>query len=318
MEAPECTLQDKLKDTPIYEYYLLHPENASLNTIMTKTRKFLLSTHELSIIICYAEILKSDPGIIYDIFPYLDPNKDIGNLTVLAITQYNKEIIEFLYKNETKRITKKHTIIQCVRDGYEKNGAEIIYFMGNLGIPIYKSTQLFYCVIEKNDMDLIKYIIDLAGDNQKNLNRLFLTALMSKEVVKLFIGRVDVSKLKNEIFEELLDSRHLDDEIAAENIKILVDYFGMTIDDNTLLSRACKQGNLALAEFCLQYGVQVDSNLLRKVLRDPYMDILELFVRYGVDFSLFKVKNVSKTFSDMGNLGLDKDALLHLLIYKRN
>lgn len=312
MKAIKCTLQDKLKTTPIHEYYLSHPQNAALNTIMTEPRKLL--SHESPIQICYREILKSDPTIIYDIISDISP-EDIAMLTLLAIDQYNKEMIEFIYKSETIRITKKHSIINSLAYGYEKNGAEIIYFMGELGIPVYLSRYLFIKVIEKNDMDLIRYIIDLASSDQKNLNELFLSALEYEKVIKLFIYRVDVSKLKEKIFEELLGEFD-DDDMAVESIKLLVDYFGMTMDDNKLLKKACRSEHMGLIEFCLQYGMQVESDTLRRVLKKCHIGILELFVRYNVDFSLLKVKNVSKIFSEMEDLGLDKNALLHLLVYK--
>ena len=309
-------IKDVVKNSSLYKFYLDHPENELLERLMN--RQFAADANEQCNIykalnICYKELIRNDLNIIYEIVPIIkentrryDPKKQV--LTKLSIRLNDMEIISrlkdiFLYTIVRK---KNPSNSNCSLEyAYEKHGLELIKSMSEL-IDI---SYLLGYAIDTKDENLLNYLFDTISEEKIICEATSLIAFSDKSKIMMVfeacINRIDLVAQQNKIFVEL---KHREPSI----IKMVLEY-GLSITSNKPLYEACSVYNLDLIEFYLQYGLTVDVTLLESVLFRIHhtLDILKIFVKYNVDFSMFKFEHSENNlFAEMENLGLDKNALL--------
>ena len=207
----------------------------------------------------------------------------------------------------------KNPFYSTLKYAYKKHGLEFIKLISR---QLDVTNLLGYAITKKDDV-LLDFIFQ-SSPKEKVISS-FLDLLANydvdhfKMIIETYITRINPLELQDKIFNEL--SHH-----KPSTIKMILEYC-FSITSNEPLKEACKAGNLDLIEFYLQYGLTVDSALLEAVLfRNPHKwEILKLFVRYNIDFSMLKIvnndiDNQKELFSQMKNLGLDKNALLCRLL----
>ena len=346
----ECSLRRKgyvqnfIKETSLYRYYLLHPENEFLENLMN-THMFAYSENgpylseyktQAAFHFCYREILQNNFLSIID-----DTILDMcafeqQNLCYIAIEQNHKEVItllhehKFLYNVCIRDFNYTSWYINILEFAYEKHGAELIKHMSDIGVTL--TTTLLSKIIRK-DNDLFNYLIENHCSGAQ-IDEIFLCCVSLgecdkipcyRETLVMFTNRINLNFHQDEIFKR----------IARQPIfvaKILIEQ-GLVTNSNALLY-ACTKHNLELIEFYLQCGLQVNSNILNKILTPagakPCLRLpagagltfkhfnkstLRLFIKYNVDFSLFTRDNVDVAlFNELEDNGLDKNVLLSALL----
>lgn len=329
----ECSIRRKgyvqnfIKETSLYRYHLLHPENEFLENLMN-THMFAYTENgpylseyktQIAFHFCYREILQNNFLSIID-----DTILDMcvfeqQNLCYIAIEQNHKEVITLLHDHKFRynvsiRYFSTGCYINILEFTYEKHGCELIKYMSDIGVSLHESAGLFYKII-RNDKDLITYLIenDCSGIPFDNWFLCFLSCNAYDknylEILNMFTNKINLNFHQDEIFLR----------IAKQPIfvaKILIEK-GLVTNSNALLY-ACIEHNLELIEFYLQYGVQVDSKILNKILdRNNFnKSTLRLFLKYNVDFSLFTRDNVDVAFfNELEYNGLDRNVLLSSLLH---
>ena len=336
-------IRDAIRGTPLYTYYLSHPENEFLQTLMDKSFDI---DHDLyypnscvpkeaemhfSTYLCYHHIVKNQLNIIYDIISDIT-YKDLRLLGRVAIEENNKEIIELLHRSglifdycdlkAPKRYsTHGPKYISILTYAYQKHGSEIIKLMHDIGINLnYGANSGFYDCIA-HDIDLISYLSEKMESLTESFTCFFRKSKDPLSIVKVFEDKTDMIKRGNEIFCASANK-------SVEVIKSLLEY-GIVITSNAPLASACMCNNIELVEFYLQYGLQVDANILNTIIKSnrfdkyvciTYKSIFELFLKYDVDFSVLNDddednNNYDNFFADLENHGLNKNVLLKKLLF---
>ena len=303
-------IKDVIRGSAIYVYHIMHLEDEFITNMIYEK----CDTAEKVIKMCYLRLFKQGyQDTILEMIPNI-LNDEMRILAHIAIKENNKEIIESLYKNGLtynfnmyKQREGCFKSIQCY--AFTKQGFEMIKFMNELGVDL--NIMLFTQMIHHKHWEAINYFIETTN---KPLPELFLSSLsLSSEediqsIFDLFIDKIDMSKYEDNIFKNLTR--------VSPNVMKIVLQSGITIQSNKPLLYACQANNLKLAEFYLQYGLQVDEDLLDTLFRNAFAynkDILLLFIKYEVDLSVYKPDLDRKFISDLDKCGLDRDALYLLL-----
>jgi ankyrin repeat protein len=193
----------------------------------------------------------------------------------------NLEIIEFL-------INHKADINYCMgiafRTACNIANVEIINYLlqFNLGQDVLTSGLVTACV--NKNMDIMDFIID-RGYN---------------------IG------LNSDLICEFLTPKG-----TPEMIQYLINH-GLVLNSNMPLKCACKQKNIPLVKFYLEYGLKVDKNLLGLALEIFDMSIIKLFLEYHVDFSQLdnSVNEYTEVLCALEQNGLNIKLFANYIIYK--
>ena len=328
----ESTIKNAIRGSALYFYYLSHPENEFLELEINKP---LLNTSDkcyefggpiykviyFALYSCYTCIVKSRLSIIYDIVSNVT-NDELEILARIAIEEYNKDLIELLHKQGIDYdfyIPEPEDIRHILDCGYINHGLDIIKFLGELDINIRLEAGFAKHAVDNNDKEFLEYLIE----NGKSLDDIFESVLHEcdvKTVLDLFMDKIDMSKRDNLILELVC--------IKAPHMFMSLPEYGISIDSNTtLLNYACENKNTDIIEFCLQNGMPVDKDILRQLLFFGYSrnntarskknnkEMLNLFLRYNVDFSILEFEPVDyELLANLENSGLNKDALLLTLI----
>ena len=325
-------IKDIIKDCPLYDILLQRGDNFT-NTLMEKSFKpkwntwlylsfdsylFNKATH-----ICYTEIIKANNLSVIEDIMNLDNNNYY--LAKAAIKQYNRAAIELLYKKKfeyhnTSRIRAKKQSCGIVSYAYELHGFEIIQFFIDIGVRLYNDACFFAYLFETRNKNVINYLIEIA-QSEGLIDDLFPSVLSfcenKRDVIKTFIDKIDIEKITtSEIYPDLSKK-------PTETIQLLMEY-GILFN-NEALKYAIYAGNMPLIEFFLQCGLQVSEAILRYIfdgtpchpIQANKKNILELFMKYNVDFSIMKFDDVDTEFlSDLENHGLDTAGLLtHYILF---
>ena len=310
-------IKTALKASTIYSYHLTHPEDEFIQGVMEK----MIPGNADAGSICYKSIIKNNRidiirGIIADMAEF-----ELESLATAAVKENNKEVIELLYKNklnpnfEVYNNNCDHFLVYA----YKKGGFEIIKFMGDTGFCLNEA-ELFSYVLQKNDTDTLNYLIEIVP---RSLDDIFEDILCSsfdiKSLVDFFIDKIDIIKHKDTILR-YLSRRH-----SVDDVKLFINLTGITIDSNQPLMLACSRGNLILIEFYLQYGLQVDSEILKIALlsndrNDNSRAVLDLLLKYDVDFSILNNDHeIDYEFvANLENHGLNRDIMLRPIFRRKN
>ena len=313
-------IKNEVKGSAIYYYHLLHPEDEFINNMMNQSisvdaslvrgdsnkRKYILSITRCH---CYRNIIKNNRiDIVNDVIQNMR-RREMESLARATIEENNKEVLELLYKNNLDthfyvRQDNKAELFHIF--AYEKRGSEIIKCMKDIGFDICHNITLINYVFSKNDKNTINYIVD----NTETVEQLFLDCILrcaynnTKFIVEYFMEKIDVCKYKENIFAAFGGS-------SVDDVKWFLQY--ATFDSNSLLLSACECRNIELIEFYLQYGLQVDGEILGKTFGIS-KQIMNLFIKYDVDFSLLKFTDVDYDFvRSLERNGFD----IHAWVYTR-
>ena len=328
----ESTIKDAIRGSALHYYYFSHPENEFLEAEMNKTCLNTRDTcHEYDgasckiysvLYTCYTHIVKNRLSLIYDIILFFINEDELKILARIAIEEYNKELIELLHKegedyNFWIRFSNHHILDR----GYMNHGLEIIKFLGELDNNIKVEAGFAEHAVDNNDTQFLEYLIESGRPANDIFESVFYTC-DTKKVLDLFMDKIDITKFEGLILDYVC--------IRAPHMLMLLPEYGISIDANIkLLDRACQSKNVEIVEFCLQRGMQVSKDILDKFLYLGYClhctnvqinenkkKILNLFIRYNVDFSILKLDEPIdyELITNLENLGLNKDALLLRLL----
>ena len=306
----EARVKDFLRDPVILKYYQDNEADETLNAIMdipfgtfSKNRIF---AGEKSAELFYRELMKRNANMFYDIIPKTEYHGRLELFAKIAIENENKEIIEFLHKQNFPS--------QVFLPGAVSNASsDIIRFMAEIGIDIYQAG-LIHPAFYKKDIGLVNYLVEMTPKD--DLTRLFYLCLdicfNNKNcnidlILNAFKDKINIADHSHYIFSNMKSS-------TIELVKLLLDY-GLQIDQTTL-DCACVNRDLDLIEFNLQSGIKVTDETVDLVLHPRCFDkdVIKLFFKYDVDFSSFKQEIDSEFFLEMERHGLNKDALLQSLL----
>ena len=327
------TIKKYIKDTALYFYDLSHPEDKILQTLVEPFSiddihypyNYVFEGKEVKhvVYLCYQHVVKNHPNIISDIIPDMS-YQDLKLLGLIAVKENNKDVIEYLHKNGLNykeiRVDRIHDERKCdlitiLPYAYEKHGSEIIKFMNSIGVNLDREDDS-YCDKIANDIDLLSYL----KDNMESVDLFIMCLRFSKDpllLLNLFEDKVDVRKYGNSILHALSHN-------TVDVIKSFLEY-GIEVDfsspyiqecvSKSPLVQACRCNNFELVEFYLQYGMHVDKKTLEWLLYNrtciKNKPMLDLFLKYDVDFSALKDDDVDhEFFAKLEDHGLDKDTLL--------
>ena len=322
-------IKDIIVGTEIHMYHTLHPENECLKQIMNKIHVLELEggTNEYwnAVYCCYKYIIKNDSQILYDIVPRSKIHGDeMQKLCQVAVEENNTEIIDLLRKHGMKfsfeviimmdegRMFYQEPIL---RYAYKKHGLEIIKVIHDLDLGKIHYLHIFQNAFLNNDTETMDYLLERVHHN--SWDELFPAYINNGitcelDMLKFFLDKIDIAKIDFDVFRFLSGSSQ-----TLEKVKLLLDY-GLTIKSNILLRGACIRNELDVVEFCLEYGLQVDACIIEIVLRNfnRHKECIALFIKYGVDFSIFKFDAEVIDYDllrDLENNGLDKEAFFRML-----
>lgn len=318
-------VKDTLKGSAIYYYHILHPEDEFVEALMNQSsssipilvrgRSLFRHTH----CHCYLSILKNNRiDIIYDIILHMDKN-EMQPLAITAIDEHNNEILELLYKHEFDITTwGNEDITSLLRYAYGKHGFEIIKSISKIGFS-FNYVYIFSDFFMNNDQEALDYAIETLTTTKsldELLGHVFYSDSDTKLLIEYFIDKkIDVMKYKNQIFNRISGS-------TVDYVRSILD-LGITIDSNEPLRYASYKKNFELMEFYLEYGLQVDKNMLEDALfedDDDYVDsscksLVDLFLEYNVDFSILNYNINYEFLAKLENHGLNRDMLLPGIFY---
>ena len=308
----EKTIKDILKGSTLYFYHLAHPEDEFIQEIM---KRIAPKNVDISYI-CYKRIVKEGRiDIIRDIIQDMS-ELDLESVARIAVKEKDKELVELLYKNNLDtdfHVYNKAEDIFLVYV-YKKGGLEFIKFMGETGFCL-DEPWLFSAAFDKKDTDTLNYLLEITT---KPLDKLFKTVLKGEFdilfLIEFFSDKIYIMDYKNDI---LTSCKTVDD------VKSFIELMNITIDSNGVLKDALSKLNIALTEFYLQYGLQVDSKVLDFVLFDRprySRSIIDLLLKYDVDFSLIndKYKVDNEFIANLENHGLNTDIMLPRIFRQEN
>lgn len=312
------------KGSALYKFYLDHPENELLEELMNRQLVAGESEHYnkyKASNICYKELIRNDPNIIYEIALVLEQkaksycyNVEKEILTKISIKLNDIGIIEMLSAKQLfvdTVVRGKNPYYNSLKYAYKKHGLELIKCISGL---LDVANLLGYAITKRDDV-LLDVIFQSSPKEKVISGFSSLLTYRNDDHIKLIIEtcitRINPLEFPDKIFHELRHNK-------PSTIKMILDY-GFSITSNEPLSNACDAGNLELIEFYLQYGLIVDSVLLEAVLfkNRHKWKILKLFVRYNIDFSILKIINdndKNELLTQMEELGLNKNALLCNLV----
>lgn len=319
------SIKNVIKGSEIFIYHLTHPEDEFLAELMNRQINHCVSKsiieHEADAFsICYTNLIKSGKmSIIEEIVPNME-DSELEALAKIAIDENNIELFELLCKSGLTIYMNLPTKYgrNVLSYAYKKQGIEFIKYINSLDlIP----EEVYFCYLfNDNDRDALNHLIE----NTESIDELFCNTICcndevdvlfckmdTKALVEFFIDKIDIIKHKDTILSALSDG-------PVSSVKWFLD-LGISIDSNDPLKVAVSFGNIDLIEFYLQYGLQVSEDILDTAVfcrRSYAKAILNLFLKYNVDFSMLKLKvNVDREFHRaLENSGLDKDALLSFLL----
>ena len=324
MEMEKC-IKNVIRGSALLFYHMLYPQDEFISTLVNQSISFTphkndrrqkTDLKQKAYSTCYSAIIKNNKiDVIYEIIPNMRTT-EMQALAKVAVDEHNKEIIELLYKNELNTgfhvRYENSSYFRCfITYAYDKHGFEFVKYMNDIGFNINQNIGLIDRVIDNNDKDAANYIIDIAD----NVDELFLRCISREKdpklILEFFIDKIDIDKHKDDILYALCYA-------PLSSLQWFLDC-GVSIDSNAPLKMACELGSMKHIEFYLQYGLQVDGDILKEVFFhycESRKAILNLFLKYNFDFSMLKLDNkIDYEFLEiLENNGINKDALLSKFI----
>ena len=228
------------------------------------------------------------------------------------------EFLESLMNTEF--IQQGSAIFFCYDKIIENDKLSIIYDLICKISGFGEQVQLCSRVFKTNNKQLVDNVLALM--DQKDFERLFFellgcfhTCYETHTIIETFLDKINITKLPDSFFIRLGGN----EQVSA--IKLLVDY-GVPIPSNEPLKYACRCKNIDLVDFYLDYGLNVDEEVLRIPFVPRYfsMDIIKIFLKHNIDFSILKYtynKEEEEIIANLEDHGLDTRGLLrHLMKWK--
>lgn len=316
-------IKDYVRHTSFYTYHLAHPENEFLTTLLNREVSGTVGfppgyssgrvDRHVSMLL-FKKILEDNVMLVYDFVDHIDTD-DKQSLGRAAIDVYNRDILELLCKHglpfDFYNPVGNTEILQIA---YQTHGSEIIKFMSDIGLSFSAyHTRKFFGKIIKEDTNLLCYIVQ----NKYFNNDLVLSLLNHhpdnfKELIELFFDQINPVYHKR--IYKILANKPVDFTIFFLN-------YTVSINSNKPLKYACEEYNLDLIEFYLQYGLQVDSVILKETITGDVRRLngaLKLFLKYNVNFSLLQSDKSyidDEVLNDLEDNGLSRTALMNILCY---
>lgn len=325
----EINIKIELDNTKIIKYFKKHPDNAILADIIFDSHMECLelnmkNTSTFNFLIhCYKLLIKQNlDEIIYEIID--GSNSFDEEAIVLASIEMNQyDLLDIIFNK-----------------GFDTNKLINVSSVGHFYYHGDQLDALTHAVINEN-LEMCKYLISkgacpFANDNLSFIrscsatNSEFFDYFMEFDVPMDCLKKIfytcccgaDYDKMKR-IVEKGFDLNLLDQNFFDRCYRHDFKFFqfildnGFEIKSNTLLRSACLSENARLVEFCLDYGMKPNNDIVNIVIFRFNVNIIKLFIKYNVDFSSANSQNQHNSLiQELEDNGLDRDVLLNNVINK--
>lgn len=293
----------------------------------------------------YFKIMKDNRiDIIYDILTSDDHEKDEEYLICLvAIRTNNLDVLHFLH-NMNFNFNQKHpsschsanilTYACC------QNNLDIIKLLVDFGIDIHDNSDMaLLAACQLKNIQILEYFLlnfeyhnnsffnaamisirpDTFGDKEGNLSNVYYYITYNKPFFKREIDLEIIDMIlskSSDINEFVLDTVY--SFLASQKVNVCEIFikYGMKLRPDAVMY-ACQESNLELIEFYLNNCVKVEPDVICYIIYNIKVNIIDLFMKYGIDFSVYnssmKYKDIIQT---LRSTGLDDDIIMNALISK--
>lgn len=341
-------LSDNIKDSAIYRYYLSHPQDKELENIMESyldwtKQTFTFWNCQNFLFACYEKIMQQNLYYLIDeVLGHAD-EKEKNMICLMAIKNNQYEILDRLALQKFDFNQRPNTMGRddsFLLHAAKENGLDMVKYLVNNGADFNLAGIPFFEHIFGNQLnDIVDYVLEF--DIKQDMLYWGMLAVLKKNrngaywAATEFSGDNNFSSTKKseeinldlvkKIIDKGLNLNNYSSMIALSLEEMepkIVQFFidnGLEIKSSTPLLFACSVNNYELIDYYLKLGVAINEEIFTHVLENSKIKIMEIFIKYNIDFSSTPACNEYDDLVDqMEKLGLSKKILTNLMMKNLN
>lgn len=314
------TLKTRIKKTQIYQYYINHKENISLQKIIAVNKYATDSGSFLAN--CYNNMInKGMDDIIIEIIYKCNPtDPDLLTIGNISVVRKRYDFLEVIYEQGHKLDWEKNMRTSFLTTAIRLNDVDMCKFLIDHEINPFNDLDAMRSAYSSDNDEIFNYIMSF-DFNIANINQSYLQ--------KLYSSLLSLSKNKrmvrtNDLIEKGLDLNIKDTIILywMGNYEVDEMQYLMSngfIPTDHLLSYAFYFGNVNLIEYLLNHGLKFNKDVTKTIIdanvsKGKILEISQLLIKYDADFSLIQASDSClQILSRLSGNGLKKSFLGYVI-----